>query len=554
MPKMSGARCIAETVSGYGIDHVFYVEAILRRTLVELEKRGVKRILTHGEKAAAYMADGYARAGKRLGLCLAQSVGAANLAAGLQDPYLGRSPVAAFTGRKPPLYQQRNAYQEIEHNRMYEPVTKFHAQVSGPEELPVRLAQAFRAATSGSPGPVHLDFLGYEGDLTDQAEAELAPAVEPACGRVPARRPLPEERDLLAAAGALSKADRPVLVVGRGAVVSGAGPEVKALAERLGVPVATSIDGKEILPEGHPLYVGPMGAYGRPCANRLVAEADLVFFIGCGAGDQVTKNWSLPPAGTPVIQLDIEAAELGRNYPGALGILGDARESLRLLAGVLGKAERKSAGWAERARSLVGAWREAVEPQSRSEQTPIRPERLCREISAALPAEAVVVADTGYSAIWAGSLIRLESGRQSFLRAAGSLGWAFPAALGAKCALPERPVICFSGDGAFWYHLGELETAARWGIATVTVINNNSVLGQSQLGIRRAYREEAGRMEEQYRFRDTDFARLAEDLGAVGIRVERPEQIGPAIRRALAAGRPAVVDVVTEAESHPLLK
>jgi acetolactate synthase-1/2/3 large subunit len=165
----------------------------------------------------------------------------------------------------------------------------------------------------------------------------------------------------------------------------------------------------------------------------------------------------------------------------------------------------------------------------------------------------VVVADTGYSAIWAGTLINLRSSGQKFLRASGSLGWAFPAALGAKCALPERPVICFSGDGAFWYHFAELETAVRWNIPTVTVINNNSVLGQSQLGIRRAYRGEPGHPEQQYRFRDTSFARLAEDLGALGVRVEEPEGIRPALEKALAAEGPAVVDVVTEAECHPVL-
>jgi acetolactate synthase-1/2/3 large subunit len=158
--KMSGARYITQSLLGYGITHVFYVEAILRRTLVEMERAGIRRVLTHSEKAAAYMADGYARAGNRPALCMAQSVGAANLAAGLQDAYLGHSPVIAFTGRKPPLFQYRNAYQEILHNRMFDPVTKYNAEVSTLEQVPHLLAQAFREATSGASGPVHLDFLG----------------------------------------------------------------------------------------------------------------------------------------------------------------------------------------------------------------------------------------------------------------------------------------------------------------------------------------------------------------------------------------------------------
>jgi acetolactate synthase I/II/III large subunit len=194
-----------------------------------------------------------------------------------------------------------------------------------------------------------------------------------------------------------------------------------------------------------------------------------------------------------------------------------------------------------------------VEAQCRSEAVPVRPERLCADISAELPPNAVVVSDTGYSAIWAGTLIAIKQPGQLFLRAAGSLGWAFPASLGAKCAQPDRPVVCFSGDGAFWYHLCELETAVRWNIPTVTVINNNSVLGQSQLGIRKAYRGEPGKSEQQYRFNTTNFARLAEDLGAVGIRVEKPGEIRDALKRALAMNRPVVVDVVTESESHPCM-
>jgi acetolactate synthase I/II/III large subunit len=558
--KETGAQFIARTVKGYGITHVFYVEAILRRTLVEMEKLGIHRILTHSEKAAAYMADGYARAGNRPALCMAQSVGAANLAAGLQDAFLGHSPVVAFTGRKPPLYQYRNSYQEILHNTMYQAVTKCNLEVDTLDQLPLLLPQAFREATAGCPGPAHIDFLGYEGNLTDEAEAEFETVGQSEPVSLPPRRPAAEVADIRRAAKALRQARRPVLVVGRGALVSGAQAEVKELAELLSIPVAVSIDGKGVIPDCHPLHVGPLGGYCAPCANSVVAEADLGFFIGTSAGDLVTRNWTLPPVGSPVIQLDISPVEIGRNYPGAIGLLGDAKVSLALLNAEL-RAEGGAAPleglasetWAHRAGAVAQAWRLSVQPQCRSDAVPIRPERLCAEITAALPENAVVVADTGYSAIWAGTLIDINRPGQSFLRAAGSLGWAFPAALGAKCALPDRPVICFSGDGAFWYHLAEIETAVRWNIPTVTVINNNSVLGQSQLGIRRAYRKDPGRKEDQYRFHDTDFARLAEGLGAVGIRVEKPGEIGAALRAALASGRPAIVDVVTESESHPVM-
>ncbi len=553
MARMTGARYIAETLKGYGVTHVFYVEAILRRTMVEMEKLGIKRVLTHSEKAAAYMADGYARAGNRPAVCLAQSVGAANLAAGLQDGFLGHSPILAFTGRKPPLYQYRNAYQEILHNTMFEAVTKYNVEVDDIRQLPHLLLQAFREAVTGTPGPVHLDFLGYEGDLTDLAEAELDVVVEHRYRSCPPHRPVPEEEAIEAAKEIILEAERPVIVVGRGAVVSGAGEEVRTLAEKLSIPVVSSMDGKGAIPDDHPLNIGPVGTYCVPCANRIVSEADLVFFIGCTAGDQVTKNWTLPPIGTKVVQLDINPSEAGRNYPGTTPLVGDAKTTLNRIIGSI-QTDKKRIGWSERARDLRKQYELAVEPQYNSDAVPIRPERLCREISDALPADAVVLSDTGYSAIWAGSLIRITSPDQLFLRASGSLGWAFPAGLGVKCALPERPVVCFSGDGAFWYHLQEIETAVRWDIPTVTVINNNSLLGQCQIGIRRAYGDERGRETDQYRFMDTNFAKIAEDMGALGIRVKNPDEVGNAILRALESNRPAVVDVVTEPESYPILK
>jgi len=550
---MTGARYIAEILKGYGVTHVFYVEAILRRTMVEMEKLGIRRVLTHSEKAAAYMADGYARAGNRPAVCLAQSVGAANLAAGLQDGFLGHSPILAFTGRKPPLYQYRNAYQEILHNTMFEAVTKYNVEVDDIKQLPHLLLQAFREATTGTPAPVHLDFLGYEGDLTDLAEAELDVVVEHRYASCPPHRPVPEEDAIEAAKEMLLEAERPVIVVGRGAVVSGAKEEVRTLAEGLSIPVVSSMDGKGAIPDDHPLYIGPVGTYCVPCANRIVSEADLVFFIGCTAGDQVTKNWTLPPIGTKVVQLDINPSEIGRNYPGTTPLAGDAKTTLNRIIGTI-QTDKKKNGWSEMARDLRKQYELAVEPQYNSDAVPIRPERLCREISEALPADAVVLSDTGYSAIWAGSLIRVTSPDQLFLRASGSLGWAFPAGLGAKCALPGRPVVCFSGDGAFWYHLQEIETAVRCDIPTVTVINNNSVLGQCQIGIRRSYGDDRGRETDQYRFMDTNFAKIAEDMGALGIRVKKPDEVGKAIRRALESNRPAVVDVVTEPESFPILK
>jgi acetolactate synthase-1/2/3 large subunit len=239
---ITAARFIAETLKGYGVSHVFYVDAILRKTMVDLEELGIRRVITHSEKAAAYMADGYARVSHRPGVCMAQSVGAANLAAGLQDAYLGRSPVIALTGKKPPLYQNRNAYQEIDHTPLFAPVTKYNVDVVVPDQLPYFLRQAFREATSGIPRPVHLDLLGHNGRLLEATEAEFPVIIEQTYTHYPPHRPEPSASEILQAAQAITAAKRPIIVAGGGVRLSSAAAEVVALAEKLSIPVATSVN------------------------------------------------------------------------------------------------------------------------------------------------------------------------------------------------------------------------------------------------------------------------------------------------------------------------
>jgi acetolactate synthase-1/2/3 large subunit len=542
--KITGARFIAETLKGYGVTHVFYVDAILRKTMVDLEELGIRRVITHSEKAAAYMADGYARVSHRPGVCMAQSVGAANLASGLQDAYLGLSPVIALTGKKPPLFQYRHAYQEVEHGPLFAPVTKYNADVATSAQLPYLLRQAFREATSGAPGPVHLDLLGHSGRPLEAAEAALPLVAEEQFSRYPAFRPQPEEAAIERAVAAIAAAERPVIVAGGGVRLSSAAGQVVALAEQLSIPVATSVNGKGTIPDDHPLCVGVVGSYSARCANQVVSEADLVIYIGSHTGDQVTHNWTIPAPGTAVVQIDIDPAEIGRSYAGAIGVVGDAKIAAAKLAAAL-HARAASDVWLLRVQSLVGTWREEIEPLRQSDAMPIRPERLCKELNDILPENVVLVADTGYASIWTATMISLNHPGQTYLRAAGSLGWAFPAALGAKCAVPDRPVICFTGDGGFWYHLSELETARRHNICTVTIINNNNGLAQGINDIQHMYGDRPGNPEELYRFESVSFARIAQEMGCAGIRVERPEEIAGAIRQALAMERPTVVEVLT---------
>ncbi len=545
MPKITGSRFIAEMFQGYGVSHVFFVPGILTRGLIEIKKLGIRPILTHGEKAAAYMADGYARASHRPGVCLAQSVGAANLAAGLQDPYLGVIPVIAITGRQNFSHRYRNAYQEIEHGPLFQPVTKFNAAVESIEQLPLLLRQTFREATSGAPGPVHLDLQGFAGEVIDEAEADLDIIVEEQFSHYPAFRPQPEPEKVLEASMAIYQSLHPVIIAGGGVAASQAQKDVVELAEKLSIPVTTSLNGKDTILDQHPLAAGVVGSYSRRCANQVVAEADLVIFIGSHTGSQVTKNWEIPRHGVSVIQIDIDPVELGRNYPARVALLGDVKSVVRRLIEVT-EPPKPREDWLQRVHELVGEWRKEIRPRYVSNDIPIRPERICHEIAEFLPSNALVVSDTGHSAGWTGMIIDLTKPGQNYIRAAGSLGWGLPAAIGAKCAVPDRPVICFTGDGGFWYHISELETAARCGINTINVVNNNHSLNQ----IGRAYKGQTG-VDEVWQFSDINFAEIANAMGCFGIQVKKLGNLGKALEQALASGKPAVIDVITDINAIP---
>ncbi|MFW6097050.1 MAG: thiamine pyrophosphate-binding protein, partial [Chloroflexota bacterium] len=301
--------------------------------------------------------------------------------------------------------------------------------------------------------------------------------------------------------------------------------------------------------DNHPLSVGPVGSYSVRSANQVVSGADLVIYIGSNTGDQVTYSWQVPAPGTPTVQIDINPAEIGRSYRDAIGVVGDAKLAVASLTETLDDGSSGDA-WRQRVQTLVKRWREDVAPLRQSDDVPIRPERLCKELSDVLPENAVLVADTGYSAIWTATMVHLNHPQQTYIRAAGSLGWSFPAALGAKCAAPDRPVICFCGDGAFWYHLSELETARRYGINTVTVINNNGGLAQGIPDIEGVYGDRPGNPQELYEFESVNFAQLAREMGCNGVRVEDPGHISGALQDALAADAPTVVEVMTGIQYH----
>src|SRR6202158_2311838 len=386
--KMTGAQCLADMLKGYSVSHVLHVPAVLRTTFAEMERRTeIKRLHVHGEKAAAYMADGYGRASGKPGICMAQVFGALNLAAGLRDAWLAPAPVIAMTGGREPKTKFRKVYQEIDNMPAFEPVTKFNATVDDVARFPDMVRQAFRTAVTGCPSPVHLQFRGNEGQI-DIEEADLEPLCEPQFARVPAFRPEPDEASVRAALKILQESARPVIVAGGGVRASGAAQELVALAEALQIPVATSLNGKDSIPGNHPLAVGVAGTYSRESANRVVNAADLVCFIGSETGGMTTHFWAVPKIGTPAIQIDIDPEALGRNYPLRAAVNGDAKV---ILARMLAHADRASAAkrknWIGEVQTICRAWHEKYQSALTSDAMPIRPERLCHELTRHLPGD-----------------------------------------------------------------------------------------------------------------------------------------------------------------------
>ena len=477
---------------------MFMVPAVVRKTFAEMETRtSIKRLHVHSETTAAYMADGYARASGKPGICMAQVIGALNLAAGLRDAWLAHSPVIAMTGGRDPKTKFRKVYQEIDDMPAFEPVTKFNATVDDVARFPDMVRQAFRVATTGTPGPVHLQIRGNEGPDSIRTAAEIEPLVEPQFARVPPFRPSPEEGSLKRALDIIQAAERPMIVAGGGVRVSGAQDEVVALAEALQIPVATSLNGKDTIPGVHPLSVGVVGSYSRESANRIgdAGGPRRLRRLRNGRDDHALLGRA--ENRHAAIQIDIEPENIGRNYP----LAGRDQRRRQGHAGAHGRARRQSdcrqaQGMDRRVAGSRSEWRARYNDALGSAALPIRPERLCGELTRLMPDDAIVVVDTGHAGMWMGGMYDLTSPRQSYMRSAGHLGWAFPAGLGAKCAAPNRPVVTFTGDAGFWYHIAEIETAARWGINSVTVVNNNGGGNQSKRGFDRVY---GGQQTEQAR-------------------------------------------------------
>jgi acetolactate synthase I/II/III large subunit len=529
---------IAGMFRGYGVSHFFFVPVILPEALKQMSAIGITPVMCHGEKAAAYMADGYARVSGKVGVCGAQAIGSSNLAAGLRDPYMAWVPVIALSGVPSTATRHRNLYQDVDDHGAFEAVTKWNGHVPDHRRFPDLLRQAFRTAASPACRPVHLEIAGATGH-TDDPPAVGDGRAEPRYGLAPSDRPQADPAGVAQALSVLAGAQRPVVLAGNGVARSGAATAVRTFAETAHVPVVMSLNGMATIPYHHPLYAGVVGQYGADGANKVLLEADVVLVLGSSLGSMTTRNWTLIPAGATIIQVDARGEEIGRNFAVDVPLVGDVRAAMgQLTGGVAGTAPQ---AWLDRVAQLRDEWRREIADAESSAAVQIRPERLFAQVAAEMADDGIIVGDTGHAGAWSARHVQLRDG-QSMVRAAGSLGWSLPAAIGAKCALPDREVICLTGDAGFYYHVAELETARRYGVNVIVVVNNNRSMNQE------ARLWDAGNADQakNWTFTDASFTDVARGFGCHAERVDDPADFAGALDKARASGLPAVIDVRTD--------
>jgi sulfoacetaldehyde acetyltransferase len=545
MVEMTAAEAIVESLRVEGVKYLFGLPGSCMLEILDVlyDSPDIKFISTRHEQVAAHMADGYARVSGTPGVCMTTNgPGATNLVTGIAGAMLAHSPVIAITGASMTSQIYRDSFQEIDQVSIFKPITKWSVQVNRAERIPEMFRQAFRMAMSGKKGPVHIDLprdLLYEKmDVDIQPKERYRPNV----------RVGGDTQAVTTALQLLRKAERPVIVAGGGVLWSGATEEVLEFAESLTIPVATSYGRNDAIPSKYPLAVGPLGRGGWESAIRLVKEADVILAAGSRLSHFTTYyGYEFIPRGAMIIQIEIDPKELGRNYPVEVGILGDVKTILQEMIRKV-KASGSTSRQNRRLREIQTTkeeWLAEREKAWSSPHIPIKPQRVYKELNSVLPKDVIVTLDAGSACGFAYQMLDFSMPR-SFIPPLdfGCVGIGYPTGLGAKVARPDRPVVTLSGDGGFAMAIHDIGTAVKYKIPTVTIVMNNFCWGSEKAYQKYFY-------EERYigsELVNPDFAKLAELFGAKGQRVEKPEELAPAIESALTSGLPEIIDVIIDPE------
>ena len=530
LPIMTGGEAVVQTLLAEGVKAVFGLPGTHALALFDAlhDAPDIRRITARHEQGAAYMADGYARASGDIGVCLLSTgPGAVNSLSAMGTAFADSSPVLNISSQIPSVGIQhgRGYFHDIgDQLGMFKEVTGWSARAGNPTEIPWLIHEAVDGMRNGRPRPAALE---VPKDVLDATADAMVPAPT-------TRSPLragPEQIE--AAANALLDARRPIIWAGGGAITDGASEALTDLAETLQAPVVTTVTGKGAISETHPLSVVVPPAHYGPLRDYL-AECDLMLVVGSHMGQLDTNEWTMQMPGT-IVQIDVDPTEIGRNYPVDIAIVGDAGVAVRSLADAVSGSRGERTGQADEVAELKSGFRDRMEGRC--------PEavELANEVQVAVADDGVVVGDVTTFAAWAYMLLEVN-GPRSFLYPWGlaTLGAGLPMAIGAAVARPDRRVLAICGDGGFLFTGTELATAVQFGINVVTLIINDAKFGilepQQMARFGRTIMTD---------LHNPDFAKMAESFGAVGITVGGVDEVGPALREAFAADRPAVVELRT---------
>lgn len=537
--KVNGAKALIKCLEKEGVDTLFgYPGGQIIPFYNELYDSDLRHILVRHEQASAHAADGYARATGKTGVCVSTSgPGATNLVTGIATAYMDSVPIVALTGQVPRSLIGNDAFQEADITGITQPITKHNYLVQDPQEIPRIVKEAFHIASTGRPGPVLIDLpkdvQNIEIDLQYPDKVELR-------GYKPTYKG--NTQQIKRAAEEIANSCRPIIYAGGGVISSNASAELIELAETILAPVTTTLMGISSIPTEHPLYVGMLGMHGCKYANYAIQESDLIIAVGARFDDRVTGKVESFAPNARIIHIDVDPAEISKNVKVHIPIVGDAKQVLKSLIKYIKRCN--SAEWIEK----INHWKKEY-PLGYIQMSPdvIMPQFVVKQISEACK-DAIIVTEVGQHQMWAAQYFNYSTPR-TFLTSGGlgTMGYGFPAAMGAKVGRPDKTVINISGDGSFQMNSQELATVVQNDIPVVTVILNNGYLGMvrqwQELFYDRRYSCTCIKG-------SVDFVKLAEAYGALGLRAEKPSEVRPAIEEAVRSGRPAVVDVIVECEAN----
>ena len=548
-PTASVGHAVVEALRQEGVRHVFGIVGAAFLDILDAmyDRTDIQFVGVRHEQAAALMADGYARVTGQPSVCLVTNgPGVINLTYGVAAAYVAHSPMVILAPSPSREHQHRDSTQEFDQVSLFRPITKAAFQVTVPERIPELLQHAFRVATSGKMGPVLVDL---PRDIMVGTEVQTT-ALDPGSYRVGQSRVQGDEELAERAVQVLRSGQRPVIMAGGGVDWSLASQEAVELAEITGAALVTSYGRADAVPNNHPQFLGHIGRLGAPEAAEAVRKADVLLALGTRLSHSTTfyDNRYIQPE-TRIVQVDIDANEIGRNYPVAVGIHGDAKGvANQLLRGLRAAEARVKGEWLEEVKELCRRRWERLDSEGALSTMPLKPQRAYHELRKVIPTDSIISLDAGLTPAFGQDRLVFDTPRSLLISLdLGGLGFGFPEALGAKFALPDRTVVNMNGDGGFLFNAQEMETAVRYGLNVITVIMNNGCWGSEK-----AYQKYA--FNERYVGADVgspDFEQYARSFGAMGIRVEEASQIGDAFREAMSAQVPSIIEVPVDPDEMP---